>query len=202
MSSSSASRRLAPAGWLILLTAEAARLANEYRRRFGPYFGVDRLPPFVYPIVGEEQTTDRPGHALIEEWLGARSEKTAFINNLRIATSLATRFFELGYSIELAYCEVALDSYEDSRESWYQVADSVPPPPLTYGYDVSWPSCTHSAILQPGLVPNSTSWRTRLNMYGLLDNYDDALLLREQYLRVYPYPPFDIYSVHSTLLPR
>jgi hypothetical protein len=62
---------------------------------------------------------------------------------------------------------------------------------------VSWPNCKHSAILQPGVLQHNQSWRHRCNEWGLLDNYNHAISLREEYLAVYPYPPFDVYLVHK-----
>ncbi len=59
------------------------------------------------------------------------------------------------------------------------------------------PTCNHSAILQPGVVPSSQPWRQKLNQFGLLNNYEDAVELRAEYLAIYLYPPFDIYMVHK-----
>lgn len=195
---------LAPAGYLILEESEQARLTNEYRRAFGPYFGVDRLPPLLPPeatvrqALGEPPVQDMRLYAVLEEWFEAPFGNTAFIPGRSQALRLLKAFQACGLQLELVYCELAWNEGEEDRVNAYaKVQETTPVISLTYGFDVSWPSCDHSAILQPGVVPSSLSWRQRLNQYGLLNDYESAAELRTEYLAAYPYPPFDIYAVHK-----
>ena len=106
---------------------------------------------------------------------------------------LLEAFEECGFQFELVHCQLAWKVGEEDRLNAYATQEKSPVISLTYGFDVSWPSCTHSAVLQPGVVPSSLLWRRRLNEYGLLRDYESAVELRTEYLAVYPYPPFDIY---------
>jgi len=178
-------------------------LTNEYRRDFGPYSGVDRLPPFAAPeaairqALGEPPVQDVRLYAALEEWFDARFGNTAFIPSRSQALRLLNAFQVCGFQFELVYCELAWKKGEEQRLNDYEKTSEKPPVvSLTYGLDVSWPSCNHSAILQPGVVPSSLPWRQRLNQNGLLNDYEDAAQLRAEYLAVYPNPPFDIYVVH------
>jgi hypothetical protein len=195
---------LAPAGYLIVQESEQARLTNEYRRAFGSYSGVDRLPPLLPPetvirqALGEPPIQDMCLYEALEEWFDSRFGNTAFIPVRSQALRLLKAFQACGFQFELIYCQLAWKEGEEERLSTYGTTDeTLPAASQTYGFDVSWPSCTHSAILQPGVVPSSLAWRQKLNRYGLLNNYEDAAQLRAEYVAVYPYPPFDIYVVHK-----
>jgi hypothetical protein len=197
---------LTPAGYLILQEAEQARLANKYRRDFGPYSGVDRLPPLFPPepairkSLGEPPVQDMRLYAAMEEWFDARFGNTAFIPNRSQALRLLNVFKVCGLQFEPVYCQLAWGESEACRQNDYALTDEKPPViSLTYGFDVSWPSCNHSAILQPGVVTHSSPWRQNLNQYGLLDKYEDAVQLRAEYLAIYPYPPFDVFVVHKVV---
>jgi hypothetical protein len=203
MSQNPALHNLTPAGYLVLQESEQAMLTNEYRRDFGPYSGVDRLPPFAAPeaairqALGEPPVQDVRLYAALEEWFDARFGNTAFIPSRSQALRLLNAFQVCGFQFELVYCELAWKKGEEQRLNDYEKTSEKPPVvSLTYGLDVSWPSCNHSAILQPGVVPSSLPWRQRLNQNGLLNDYEDAAQLRAEYLAVYPNPPFDIYVVH------
>lgn len=202
MNKNPASYNLAPAGYLIVQESEQARLTNDYRRAFGPYFGVDRLPPFIAPDpeirkqLGEPPVQDMRLYAALDEWFAIHSGGNAFIPGRNQAVRLLRVFQACGFQLELVYCQLAWKDGEEERLNAYAMAGEKPPVILlTYGFDVSWPSCNHSAILQPGVVPSSLVWREKLNRYGLLNDYEDAAQLRDEYLSVYPYPPFDIYSL-------
>ena len=204
MSQKPASYNFAPAGYLILQESEQARLTNEYRRNFGPYSGVDRLPPLFPPetairqALGEPPIQDVRLYAALEEWFDARFGNTAFIPGRSQALQLLKAFQTCGFQFELVYCQLAWKEGEEERLNAYATTDEKPPVvSLTYGFDVSWPSCNHSAILQPGVVPSSLPWRQKQNQYGLLNDFEDAAELRAEYLAVYPYPLFDIYVVHK-----
>jgi hypothetical protein len=204
MSENPAPHSLAPAGYLILQDSEQARLSNDYRRFFGPYYGVDRLPPFLPPetairqSLGEAPVQDAGFHAALEEWFDAPYGNTAFIPARHQALRLFKVFHECGFQLELVYCQVAWKKGEEERPKAYATTNQeLPSVSLTYGFDVSWPTCKHSAILQPGVVLSSSAWRQKLNHYGLLNQFDDAAQLRTEYVAVYPYPPFDIYVVHK-----
>jgi hypothetical protein len=193
---------LAPAGYLLLQDAEQARLSHPHRRSFGAYFGVDRLPLLVPadPAIGEEGVPAAQSDSLtrlIDEWLDSSFGNTGFLPTRKQTLEFSKAFDKQDLHFELVYCEVAWKKGEEARLSDYPGA--VDPPStlsLTYGFDISWPSCNHSAIFQPGVVPTSADWRERLNKYGLLNHYEDAVRLRAEYLAVCP-PPFDIYLVHS-----
>lgn len=204
MSQNRTSYNLAAAGYLILQESEQARLTNEYRRSFGPYFGVDRLPPFLPPetairrTLGEPPIQDIRLYTALEEWCDARFGNTAFISARSQAVRLLTAFQACGFQFEFVYAELAWKDGEEERlKAYAMTGEETPVFSLTYGFDVSWPSCNHSAILQPGVVPSSLAWRQKLNQYGLLNDYEDAVQLRDEYLTVYPYPPFDIYVVRK-----
>gem|GEM_PF-4831742 len=178
--------------------------ANEYRQNFGKYFGVDRLPPFITPdseirkLLGEPLVEDLRLRNALKEWFDAQGDKNAFIANRDKAFRLLESFQSLGFRLELIYCQIAWQSGEEDRLADYAAVEE---PPLvvshTYGFDVSWPTCNHSAILQPGVVQQNKPWRERLNEWGLLNYYNEAVRLREEYILVYPYRPFDIYLVHK-----
>lgn len=194
----------APAGYLILQESDQTRLSNEYRRDFGPYFGVDRLPQLFPPeaaireAIGEPPVKDMRLYAALEEWFDSHFGNTAFIPSRSQALRLLNAFQECGFQFELVYCQLAWKEGEEGRLNAYAKTDEKSPEiSLTYGFDISWPSCNHSAILQPGIVPHSLPWRQKLNQHGLLNNYEDAAELRAEYLAIYPYPPFDIYMVHK-----
>jgi hypothetical protein len=204
MNSENTHFQLGPAGYLILQEPEHARSSNEYNRSFGYYCGVDRIPPLFPPDVAIKvfgaNTTQHPRlNAAIFEWLDdARSPISAFIPSRKQATNLLSTFKSFGLPLDLIFCELAWQADDKDRvKSYSPVDDDAPPICQTYGFDVSWPSCTHSAILQPGLVPSNPAWRQRLNANGLLNDYRDAFTLRDEYLKIYPSQPFDIYRVHK-----
>jgi hypothetical protein len=137
-------------------------------------------------------------YATLEEWFEAPLEYIAFLPLQDQAWRLWKAFQQSGFHFDLVYCQLAWNVGEEDRMKAYAKTDEyVPGIARTYGFDVSWPSCKHSAILQPGVVPSSLSWRQRLNEYGLLNDYESAAELRAEYIAVYPYPPFDIYLVHK-----
>jgi hypothetical protein len=204
MNKNSTDPRLHGAGYLILERPDATSVSNECGRGCGRYLGVDRLPGIVAPepairaAIGAPPVRDAAMRALIEEWFDARFGDTAFIESQLQAQRLLKGFRSHGLDFELVYCEVAWVRGEENRLAAYPAtADAGPDILLTYGFDVSWPTCKHSAIRQPGVVPSNPSWRSRLNEHGLLDEYADATRLRAEYLKTYPYPPFDTYAVHK-----
>jgi hypothetical protein len=193
---------LNPAGYLLLQNPEVARRSNTYRENFGVYSGVDRIPPILPPpktaseYLGTAPFRADELHAAREQWLDSRFGNTAFIPSRDIASRLLMAFRSFGYQLELVFCDLAWTKGEESRLGSYPVFDDgLPADSLTLGFDISWPTCNHSAILQPGIVPGNPAWRSRLNTFGLLDDYGDATTLRDEYLIVYPYPPMDIYLV-------
>ena len=207
MKTESLTYNLTPAGYLIVLSPENARDSNDYTRRFGLYAGVDRLPPKPAPDRATETFLGKDGarvpelESLADTWLYARLEAGEFIPDLTLASWVRNQFQSFGLQYDLVYCELAWRSGEEDRLKAYQPVLGGPPTiSETYGFDISWPSCTHSAILQPGVVPGNPTWLSRLNQYGLLSEYDDAVTLRDRYLRVCPCPPFDIYLVHKLRL--
>jgi hypothetical protein len=194
--------QLAPAGYLIVQDSEDARLSNPYREKFGVYYGVDRLPPFIAPdpairaLLGQAPVVDPVLKDALHQWFESRSGETAFIRNGQRALDLLNVFRTRGFRLELLFCELACGEGEEERVSAYGSLEGARlPMSLQYGFDVSWPGCNHSAIIQPGIVPNSACWRGKLNEYGLLSDYDDGLGLRSAYLAIYPNPPFDIFLV-------
>jgi hypothetical protein len=208
MSDTAKTYSLAPAGYLLLQDKEEARRDCPYRREFGIYFGVDRMPLLAPPIpavqmlglpvmLGIPEDQSPRLSALIDEWLDSRFGPTGFIAGHDQAVRLLNAFDEFGYRFELVYCQVAWQDEEKDRLGDYpQKIEALPAISLTYGFDVSWPSCNHSAIFQPGVVPTNPLWRGKLNEYGLLNAYKDAVRLRTEYLAVYPHPPFDVFLVH------
>jgi len=196
---------LTPVGYLLLQDAELARSSNDYNRALGLYCGVDRLPAFTDIDRHCLPKTTAMGQAAIEkvatEWYDARSGATAFLANPVQASDLIKGFHAVGIALDLVYCQLAWRLGQENTLKQYTLDDSGPPRiALTYGFDVSWPTCNHSAIRQPGVVPTNPMWRSRLNEWGVLNNYEDAEELRKEYLEVYPYPPFDIFLVHKVIL--
>jgi len=196
--------KLHHAGYLILRRPEDASFGDERRRGIAGYFGLDRLPlivaadPAIRAAVGAPPIHDAKLRDLTDEWFDARFGNTAFIPTHHRAMRLLKGFRSFGLEFELVYCHLACSDGEEDRLAAYETtAEAAPEIVLTYGFDVSWPTCTHSAILQPGVVSCSPHWRDRLNGYGLLDDYLDAVTLRAEYLAVYPYAPFDTYAVHK-----
>lgn len=123
---------------------------------------------------------------------------TAFIPSRSQVSRIIKNFEACGLQFELIFCQLAWRAGEESRLNAYARTDEqLQEASFTYGLDVSWPSCNHSAILQPGVVPTSPAWRQKLNQYGLLNDFEEAAKLRSEYLAMYPYPPFDIYLVHK-----
>jgi hypothetical protein len=195
---------VSPAGYLLLREVDDAATGDAYRKNFGPYAGVDRLPSFFPPdatirqAIGEPPIHDIRLHASLEEWFGSRFGNTAFISGREQAFRLFMAFGSFGFRLELASCQLAWVEGEEERLKSYGPTDEASPVvSQTYGFDISWPTCNHSAILQPGVVPSSQAWRSKLNEHGLLDRYEDASRLRQEYLVTYPYPPFDIYLVRK-----
>jgi hypothetical protein len=203
---SSLSYNLTPVGYLIVRDPKEFFENDAYCREFGRYFGVDRLPGFFPPdrdirqLIGESPVEDEDLRIALKDWFDCRSKANAFIENYFHAFCLFKTFQSFGVRLELLYCQVALQEGEGKRLECYAPVTGSPQGTLQeYGFDVSWPSCNHSAIFQPGIVPNCTTWRSKLNQYGLLNDYSDALSLRQEYLAIYPYPPFDIYLIHAVM---
>src|SRR5437762_616756 len=121
MIQNSTSYRLAPAGYLILQEPEQARLSNEYRRAFGPYFGVDRLPPLLAPedavreALGEPLVQDMRLYAALDEWFDAPYGNTAFISSRSQALRLLMAFQACGFQFELVFCQLAWKEGEEDR---------------------------------------------------------------------------------------
>ncbi|GAC1475365.1 MAG: hypothetical protein NVSMB9_27730 [Isosphaeraceae bacterium] len=191
-----------PAGYLILQDAEAARDRNSYHQEFGLYCGVDRQ--FVYPsrdgidLATSDHFTIDGLEQIVSDFWDKQTNFTAFLADFGTALSFYHQIRTYLERIELVYCDLAITSGEEDRLDAYEETsrpdDRII---LMYGFDVSWPWANHSAIIQPGVVPDNPTWKGRLNRWGLLDSFEDALTLRKEYLEVYPYPPFDIYLVHK-----
>lgn len=195
---------LTPTGYLILRGPDEAVEHDAQFPKLQRYCGVDRQPTFIAPdpttrkLVREAPVEDQRLYDALDQWFEFRGGPTAFIPSRIQATRLWTAFQDFGFRLELIFCELAWQEGDRHRLSAYvPLRETRPHISLTYGFDVSWPSCNHSAILQPGVVRSSTVWRAKLNDSGLLENYLDAVRLRDEYLNVYPYPPFDIYLVHK-----
>jgi hypothetical protein len=190
---------LLPVGYLIV---EATALQIQPGGQ--TYQGVDRLPHFVPPepeireYFREPLVKDKRLYRALDEWFATRDGPIAFIPSAKQALRLFDTFVSYGYGLELLFCHLAWQPGEEGRVAAYRPVAEVPTSfAITYGFDVSWPAATHSAIYQPGVVPENPGWLKRLNEWGLLSTYEDAKQLREEYLAVYPYPPFDIYLVHK-----
>src|SRR5262249_60912602 len=133
---------------------------------FGLYCGVDRLPLLLPPertlrqALGEPPVQDARLYAAVEEWFEAPFENTAFIPGRSQVLRLLNAFQACGFRFELVYCQLAWKKGEEDRLNAYaKTEEATPAISLTYGFDVSWPNCNHSAILQPGVVPSSLSCR-------------------------------------------
>jgi hypothetical protein len=160
-STESAMYKVSVAGYLLLEQPEEGMQESEYWRSFGRYCGVDRLPKLitadtaVRELIGEPPIQDPMLGVVIEEWLDTRSGKSAFIASRNKAIRLLNEFRRFQLSFEFVYCELAWKEGEEERLSDYPTSNEAPPAfSLTYGFDVSWPSCNHSAIFQPGVISN------------------------------------------------
>jgi hypothetical protein len=202
MSSPQQAFNLRPVGYLI--TQDASGKLSPTGSA-GTYYGVDRLPPFIAadPAIREalgEPPIDNPElfQAFEDYFTMVKDVPTPFLPRYEEAMSLLLSLGASGIALELVFCELAFGSSEQERTAAYpNVVGDRPNVGITYGFDVSWPACTHSAIRQPGVVPKNENWLRRLNRWGLLCDCEDALRLRSDYLVTYPYPPFDIFLVHS-----
>jgi hypothetical protein len=198
---------LLPAGYLIVVDA-AEYSQNTYLKNAGRvYCGVDRRPALIAPDpairdeLGLPRVQDKDLAEALDQWFDALNPPPAFIRQARTAFRWFDTFVRHGHNLELVFCDLAWSTGEEDRLTRYPAwEEERPATAITYGYDVSWPTANHSAIFQPGVVDRNPSWQSRLNKWGLLDNYVDAAHLREDYLNVYPYPPFDIYIVHKVRL--
>ncbi len=191
---------LVPAGYLIVTRVPGIAMQFPANHRLRWYRGVDRLPPQLFPdpTVAGIHHREIELIAAVEEWHSLHSDLTAFVANWQRADTLFDVLQSLIGECELLYCEVAIRISEGGRRKDYPpVVGGAPFTQSTFGYDVSWPGCNHSAIAQPGVVPDNANWLHALNERGLLDEFDDALRLRDEYLRVYPHPPFDIFLVQG-----
>jgi len=191
-------------GLLVLLEAEEAERSNQYRQQFGRYYGVDRLPPVSEFDMSPNPTSDpsftRDLRMLMtaRAWSKSRKTDSAFITQPERAIELSSILRLQGFRLEVVSAQLAWTNDEDDRERAYGAVEGLMPKVvMNYGFDVSWPTCNHSAIIQPGVVPGNEQWRCKLNEYGLLHNYETAAALRDLYLSKYPYPPFDIYLVQK-----
>jgi hypothetical protein len=189
-----------PLGYLIVLSG-GVRIHDTSR----PYYGVDRLPPIIAPdpairdFLGEPLVDDPALKNALDEWMDMVTEPpfTPILRSYERARRLLDSLQSL-YALELLLCELAWQEGEEDRVCAYPRLEGGRGDVVqTYGYDVSWPGCNHSAIRQPGVVSYDADWMRRLNQWGLLDSYEDAVHLREMYLRCYPYPPFDVFVVHD-----
>ena len=196
---------LASVGYLIVIN-RAGQFAEQSQGNLQTpsYCGVDRLPPFIAPepeirgLLGVPPIKDERFFDLVTEWFDARSAASAFIVSYAVAARLFERFTSFGMPFELLHCQLAYSRRDHCRLDSYSVTEAYSPTvSIRHGFDISWPSCNHSIIRQPGVVPTSKRWQSKLNQYGLLNNYEDAVMLRDEYLEVYPYPPFDIFLVHK-----
>ncbi|HEY2841609.1 MAG TPA: hypothetical protein VGJ26_20785 [Pirellulales bacterium] len=195
---------MSDAGYLILQVSDDAELSNDYRRRIGTYRGVDRLPPFLYPddtvrlALNAPLVDDPQIRAALETWFEIHTDATPFLKSFSDAARVLGSMEPVGIRLEIVYCQIAgTDEDDDRRQSHAGSCEGSALVTSFYGFDVSWPSCNHSAILQPGVVPESAEWRSQLNEFGLLGCYSDAVALRDEYVRAYPYPPFEIFLVYQ-----
>jgi len=195
---------LKPAGYLIVEDVRAVRRAFKTN-----YHGIDRLPKMYHADVWYKRVYENPegSDRRLDDALLALEEvagpNAAFIAEYSAALRLLQTFRNLNYVFELLYCDVAHAENENYVEV-YPANSSHAGASLTLGFDICWPTANHSAIFQPGVVPRFSDekpgdphWREKLNKWGLLDDYQDATRLRDEYLAVYPYPPFDIFLVNK-----
>jgi len=190
-------------GYLIVeqLTAELLRSRDV------PYHGLDRLPQFepadqnVRAYWRLEPLEDTALANAIEEFSDKLWSGCVFFARHEEASTSLNSLKRAGMSLEILFCELAWSDNEVSRLNSYPA--SVDPPACTsmrcLGYDVSWPGANHSAILQPGVIDKSIPWKQKLNEWGLLNFYSQAAEIREEYLRIYPNPPFDIFRTFQFL---
>ncbi len=111
------------------------------------------------------------------------------------------------------FCEVVVDT--PCRPMQFLETKEVPRIAFTYGYDVSWPNCKHSAIFQPTVKdsllelikdkPLIKYWERQvpqqdLNQFGLFDRYLDARQLRDRYMSEREPEQMFVFLVHSVKL--
>jgi hypothetical protein len=164
---------LTPVGYLIV---EPTEHKDPYGRKTLLYRGVDRVPLFLAPddeirrLLGAPLVENEELRSVLEEWYDARSDLTRFMPCAAQAMQLLESFHRLQFRFELLFCRLAWTANEAERVSQYAPVDGEPLAiATTYGFDVSWPTCNHSAIWQPGVVPESAAWQAKLNRFGLLD---------------------------------
>lgn len=165
------------------------------------YCGIDRLPPFIDPSpeirsdLGVPLEQDPKVYGALSEYFDLTTE-TPFFASFERGRSLSRRLSSL-CDLELLFCDCTVAQEEAIPAGRYPTNARKVPDILSecMGYDVCWPNAVHSAIFQPGTLDRTKRWQAKLNQFGLLDNYSDALELKAEYLKVYPHPPFDVFRV-------
>lgn len=207
-------------GFLIVVRPEAFSLSSEWvysispwTKQFGPYYGVDRVAPLCCPkmdfwkhfslpleslsslsIAVCEHVDSHPSHDFIQDWALCKRVIDDLDPNLKF--------------LEILFCETI---WESRAKTVFGSVVECSETRLTYGYDMSWPNCNHSAIFQPiskepafEIETNlpRLRWQRRLpshvlNEFGLFACIDEAITFQNQMNR--EMNPFDffVFLVHS-----
>lgn len=188
-------------GYLLVPSEQIARDSNTRRQSFGVYFGVDR--PFLPPVTERQFEDLVEGKDMTGTWFDlvdrieeAHQPGTAFISDVTTTRRLRDLLEGVGGSTEiLSVFQVVRPGsnavgcrLEELIREFSETVD-------IYGYDVSCDHCNHSAIVQPGVVDQDPTWKLKLNEFGLMDNCEDALRLRELYASVYSSRDFEVFLV-------
>jgi len=191
-----------PVGYLVAIKTEIVQASSSWGKSFGPYLGVDRLPPYACPELEFWSLTGCSSAQVAKALMVLDThfpepKLSAFISDLQVVKTLLNEIDPDGRLFEILFCETLVLA-EDSPPTYYQpvVLDKVKHA-CFYGYDVSWPTCNHSAIFQPAKARTRRIPSSDLNQFGLLSEFGQALDLRNLYLQEYPYPPFDVFRVHG-----
>ena len=105
---------LMPAGYLIVRQADDLRSTDAYHRQFGPYYGVDRRPPFLAPddaireVLGIAPIPEGEFKRALTEWYETQISSTAFIPSYSRALRWLKALQSQGVRLELLYCDLAL----------------------------------------------------------------------------------------------
>ena len=191
---------VAPLGYLLVSRVLAEVPGTELL-----YYGVDRLPAFcptygpIREFFGEPPEQDPIVAAAIDEWHAIADEPyftritPDYEQALRLMSILGQRA-----PLEMVFCELAWGPGEEKWLSRFRPFFGQPQnATLFYGYDVAWRECTESAITEWACAAEQKGiWAGRLNRWGLLNTYADALELWRAVTRPDLAEEFQIFRVH------
>ncbi len=201
-------------GYLLVIRNKWLQLPNAWDHVFGPYYGVDRLPPIASPHhlfwrkTGRSLDTVARALSQYDDYFGDLP-RNYLVTDRCVCETLIQQLDPTASLLELLFCEV-LTSDESSV---FPHVSQFPEFDINYGYDVSWATCNHSAIYQPTTEGDTesetyiatsplTHWkrqvaRSELNRYSLFDSVEKANSLKIASMAKCPVPAMIVFRVNS-----